>query len=294
MQTPVPFDPRVVALLHEVRMRVLVTAMQLPERRAALVEDDEWRDLFGYEDELALAAAVLAQPGSFKHYLARLRRMKLTAPLATKLEALPASEERWGNDLAILRAARCFHHVRRATEALLRRQQRTLEGWDPQQESGTGFVVADLIEETSLLPAHVAAQVRALHAPEVDPGVDMAAVSIAALHRVHGDWNLTLSLVETTSERAPWQPSLSEAAYYGLGDSPLRFAMLANAVLRELGHPKVTEHPVIIRLVDQAAEWTAEACWRNTGEEYAESRELQERTAAELRAAFGKAPAEPH
>lgn len=60
--------------------------------------------------------------------------------------------------------------------------------------------------------------------------------------------------------------------------------MLANAVLRELGHPKVTEHPAIIRLVGVAAEWTADTCWKHTGEAYAESAELRVRTAAELRA----------
>lgn len=284
MESSVPFDPRVLALLREVRLRVLVTAMHLPERRAELVEESAWRDLFGFEDELAVAASVLVRPASVERYLARLRRTPLTAPLAASLEALPSSEERWGTDLAILRAARCFHHVRRATEALLRRQQRALEGWNPQDEDDTTFVAEQLLEDASLLPVHVAEQTRALPLPARAQEVDAAARSIAALHRVHADWSLTASLVERTAARAPWLPSLGEAAYYGLEGAELRYAMLANAVLRELGHPTVTEHPAIVRLVDAAAEWTADACWQNTGDAYVESRELREQTAAELRA----------
>lgn len=284
MVSPAPFDPRVLAVLREVRLRVLVTALHLSERRRALVEEEGWRDLFGYEDEVAVAAAVLARPDPLNRALSRLRRSKQTEPLVPQIEALAPSPERWSRDLVILRAARCFHHVRRATEALLRRQQRAFEAWDPHNPSDTAFVVAQLLEDASLLPAHVAAAARELHAPDVDPGVDAAAVSIAGLHRVHGDWAMTLSVIENTAARARWTASLGEASYYGSTGEALRFSMLANAVLRELGHPKVTEHPAIIRLVDVAAEWTADACWRNTGVAYASSMELRHHTAAELRA----------
>lgn len=213
MQSPVPFDPRVVTLLREVRLRVLVTAMRVPEKRAELVEDDDWRDLFGFHDELAVAAGVLARPASVERSLAGLRRRGLTESLAASVEALPASPERWGTDLAILRAARCFHHVRRATEALLKRQQRAFERWDPQDEGDTAVVAEQLLEDASLLPAHVVEQTRPLALPELQQSVDVVAASIAALHRLHADWNLTVSLVERTAARAPWVPSLGEAAY---------------------------------------------------------------------------------
>ncbi len=110
--------------LREARLRVLVTAMREPPRRAALVDDETWLELFGLEDELAIAGAFLARPGSVGEYRTQLKRLAPTRPLAASLRRLPRAHERWEQDLSLLRMARCADQVRRLAEEVLRRKQR--------------------------------------------------------------------------------------------------------------------------------------------------------------------------
>ncbi len=282
-----PFDDDVVALLRETRLRVLVTAMREEPRRLEVVADPFWRDLFGSDDEISLAAVFLGRARTVEEYAARVERSELTRPLAPRLMTLPAAPERWHHDLATLRAARCFSQVRRGTDALLARQQRATESWEPRDLDDAERVAEQLNHDAALLPLMVAQRTVELQEGPHEQGVDAAAFAIAALHRAHGDWILTATLVEQTAAHARWTATLGEASYYGYEGSSLRASMLSNAVLRDLGHPPLSEHPAVGRLVDAAAEWTADTCWgtcwQNMAPSFASDQNLREHAAKELR-----------
>jgi len=57
-----------------------------------------------------------------------------------------------------------------------------------------------------------------------------------------------------------WTVDEQEQSYFDSDGPQLRYSSLSDALLRKLGHPSVTEHPLVVRLAHAATEWTYDAC----------------------------------